>query len=68
MPNSDQESKPDNPCTVCMKHSGVETQIGHHEQWLKTLSKRFNTIMVLLITDLALLVIFLVIHGLPMVR
>jgi len=62
---NDQEQKPDNPCTVCMKHSGVEKTLIFQGDWIKVLSKRVNAILLLLITDLALLVIFLIIHGLP---
>jgi len=57
--------KPDNPCTVCMKHSGVETSMEFHGQWISLLSKRVNAIIMLLLADLVLLVIFLVIHGVP---
>jgi len=60
---NDQDQKPDNPCTVCMKHSGVEQTLIFHGDWIKSLSKRVNAIIMLLITDLVLLVIFLVIHG-----
>jgi len=62
---NEQESKPKNPCTVCMKHSGVEKTLVFHGDWIKALSKRVNAIIMLLLADLALLVIFLVIHGLP---
>ena len=68
MLNSDQEPKPDNPCTVCMLHSGVETSIKVHDKLVEKLGNRVNAIIMLLLADLALLVVFLLIHGLPMVR
>lgn len=60
---SDKTLNPDNPCTVCMKHSGVEKSIEFQGQWLKTLGTRVNAIIMLLLADLVLLVIFLFIHG-----
>ena len=57
--------KPDNPCTVCMKHSGVEKTLDFQGKWITSLSKKVNAILMLLLADLALLVIFLLIHGLP---
>jgi len=62
---NEQDLKPDNPCTVCMKHSGIEKTLLYQDKWIGALSKRVNAIILLLLTDLALLVIFLIIHGLP---
>lgn len=62
---SEQELTPENPCTICMKHSGIEMKLEYQDKWLGLLSKRVNAIIMLLITDLVLLVIFLIINGLP---
>jgi len=48
-----------------MKHSGVEKTLLYQDKWIGALSKRVNAIIMLLLADLALLVIFLIIHGLP---
>jgi len=61
----DQESKPDNPCTVCMKHSGVEKTLVYQDNWLGLLGRRVNALIMLMLANLALLVIFLIIHSLP---
>lgn len=62
---NEKKSKPENPCTVCMKHSGVEKTMSYQDKWLGLLSKRVNALIMLMLTNLALLVIFLIIHGLP---
>jgi len=58
----DEQTKPESPCTVCMKHSGVEKTLDFHEKGLLILGKRVNAIIMLLIADLALLVIFLIVN------
>jgi len=62
---NEQDSKPENPCTVCMKHYGLEVMLQFHGDWIKSLSKRVNALIMLMLANLALLVIFLIIHGLP---
>jgi len=56
---NDKESKPQNPCTLCMKHSGVEKTLEHHKEWLDKVSGRVNAIIMLLLANLALLAISL---------
>ena len=56
-------SKPENPCTVCMKHSGVEQKLEYQDKWISILSKRWNAIILLLLTDLVLLVVFLIMNS-----
>jgi len=51
------ESKPENPCTVCMKHSGMEKTDEYQEARLKSLDRKFFVIMTLLVSNLGLLVI-----------
>lgn len=57
------KQKPENPCTVCMKHSGVEQRLEYQDKWISILSKRWNAIILLLLTDLVLLVIYLIMNG-----
>jgi len=59
----DQATKPENPCTVCMKHTGVEKTLEYQDKWISILSKRWNAIILLLLTNLILLVIFLITNG-----
>jgi len=62
---SKQAQEPEHPCTVCMKHSGVEKTLAYQDKWISILSKRWNAIIMLLLADLVMLVIFLIMHGLP---
>jgi len=59
------DRKPENPCTVCMKHSGVEKTMEYQDKSIGSLSKRWNAIILLLLTNLILLVIFLILNGTP---
>lgn len=60
---SNSKQKPENPCTVCMKHSGVEQKLEYQDKWISILSKRWNAIIMLLLADLILLVIYLFMNG-----